>query len=137
MVTNNPEQAELLGFGEGLVPSHHGSIIMFTKCKDVSVDVTLRDTTACFRDLPVYYKGLPMFRNPRNFVLQDSSIEVDCSEDFSIHSYKGSYIKQGPNGFVNVTDSLKITILAPKQQEDTIFANWSFRSLNSIFGKCF
>ena len=135
VVSTNPEAADLLGLGEGLVPSDHGSVLILSKCEDVSSEVELRVTQECFRDLPVWHKGEELFRNPRTFILQSQSIEVDCSMDYSIHRIGPDYYKQVPNAIINVTGDLNIKILHPKDQHDEIFGEWSFQSLGSIFGK--
>ena len=134
-MSTDPEAADLLGLGEGLVPSYHGSVIILSKCEDVSSEVELRVTQECFRDLPVWHQGKELFRNPRTFILQPESIEVDCSMDYSIHRIGPDYFKQVPNAIINVTGHLNITKLKPKQRKDEIFGEWTFQSLGSIFGK--
>lgn len=134
IVYNHPETAALLGLGEGLVPSDHGSVIILTKCKDVTPYVEIRPTEECYKDLPVFYKQDPYFRNPKNFVLQKSSVQVDCHQQFSIHRIGDCYYKQVPNGVENVTDTMNITVLFPKKDDDT-FINWAFQTLGSLFGK--
>ena len=84
-MSTNPEAADLLGLGEGLVPSDHGSVIILSKCEDVSSEVDLRVTQECFRDLPVWHNGEELYRNPKTFILQSDSSEVDCKSEFSIH----------------------------------------------------
>ena len=135
MVSTNPETAELLGLGEGLVPSDHGSVLILSQCEDVSTQVEIRATEECYRDLPVTYNGEDYYRNPKTFILQSDSIEVDCKSDYSIHRIGPDYFKQGPNGIINVTSSLNITILKPKKEENNIFGEWNFQTLGSIFGK--
>ena len=134
MVYNHPETAALLGLGEGLVPSDHGSVIILTKCEDVSVHVEIRPTEECYRDLPVWYKQDPYFRNPKNMVLQKSSVQVDCHQQFSIHRIGDCYYKQVPYGVENVTDSMNITLLTPKKDQGK-WIDWSFQTLGSLFGK--
>ena len=135
LASTNPEVADLLGLGEGLVPSDHGSVLILSQCEDVSSQVTFRPTDVCFRDLPVYYNGEEYYRNPKTFILQSDSTQVDCKSDFSIHRIGPHYFKQVPNGIINVTDSLNITILNPKKEDDNIFDKGTFQTLGSIFGK--
>ena len=134
MAGKDPEVAALLGLGD-VVPSNHGSILLLSKCKDVSDKVVFRPTEACFRDLPVTYMGESYYRNPVSFVLQSASVEVDCHTEFSVHRIDNSYFKQVSGGLINVTSEMNITILSPKRDEDDIFSNWSFQSIGSIFGK--
>ena len=135
IISSNPEATDLLGLGEGLVPSDHGSVLILSQCEDVSTQVVIRHTEQCFRDLPVAYNGEDYFRNPKTFILQYDSTEVDCTSDYSIHRIGPDYFKQIPNGLLNVTSSLNITILYPQKENDKIFGTWCFQTLGSIFGK--
>ena len=134
MASTNPDFAPILGLGEGVVPSDHGSVIIMAACEDVSDQVELRPTLECYRDLPVTYNGLDYFRNCKNFILQEESSEVDCEEDFTVCVIGESYFRQGPEGIINVTDSMNIVVLRPTQDKDKIFGEDLFQSLGSMFG---
>ena len=51
-----------------------------------------------------------------------------------MHRIGQSYFRQGPEGIINITDSMNITVLRPTQDKDTIFGEDLFVSLGSMFG---
>ena len=117
--------------GPGMVVTNRGSVSYYVKCQNVSNEVFLRETSTCYYDLPVTFRGQAMFRDPRTFILKPTSNPVSCKHSFSIHKIGDIYLAQKPH--FEVVDG-NITKMSPKLDQDDIFTMNPFRTFGTMFG---
>ena len=81
----DPSSTQLIGLGEGTIVVPRGSVAYLVQCANVTNEVFLRNSTECTYDCPVMFRGKSVFRDPRTYIIKESSIPVNCEDEYSIH----------------------------------------------------
>ncbi len=65
-------------FGKGHLVTRSGATAVVTKCSPV--DVNIRAHSNCTEEIPIQWKGKPLFVDPINFVIKPSGSPVRCND---------------------------------------------------------
>lgn len=132
ILRENPSSSYLLNIGDGVIANQRGRILQLAQCLPVGKEVTLRDTDNCYADLPIYFRGEPMFRDPISYVIKSDSATMDCTYEFSYHLVNDFYISQQPD--FKFEDQTTITKLEPKNYKGFIFEK-NFVTVGTLYGE--
>lgn len=111
-VMADPSKAYLLFDRKGVLGSVRGEVLMVAVLRNVTGELTLRDTSKCWSDLPVWWNKKPYFRQSVTHILTTESVEVDCATDYSMFRIGEKFIAQKPH-FEDVDQKMAIKTLTP------------------------
>ena len=81
---------------KGKIPIQCGEILTTLQCRPEMASI--RSTTDCYKDLPIFFKGKKMFRDSIYFQMKINSTKTNCNEETSsIHNINGKWIALSKN----------------------------------------
>lgn len=115
---------QLIEKENGVTASILGEVMYLTSCEPVPV--VFRKNAGCVQELPVFYKGKPMFLKPITHILTETGTETLCSK----HMTPAFKLEDSWHGYNN---ELTRVILEPiRLNPNRKLQSWNFRSLLEI-----
>ena len=118
----------LPGFEEGYITQDNGATIIIAKCKNVTEEVTIRQTNDCYNHLAIWYGKYESFRNVKSAMTEEDAAEIVCSEA-PVHKIGNRFYKQDPN-FHEVPPPQQLMPDGEKNRSDTFQAYIDLQSLS-------
>ncbi len=128
-IEKNPMAAAAVGLGKGHLVVDHLDMLHIIKCQPKMV--TVRHTSECHRDLPVWHQGRPMFRDGKSHTLKNNSRLVDCKAECSHHKLWGAFYTSCPH-FKRFRSNVTIEKVVPETFDEDEFEP-KFYSLSSPY----